>query len=446
MNYNIDRSIDHAVVLGGSLAGLLAARVLSDSHAGVTVVDRDALPASHATRRGVPHGRHAHFLLARGAQALDELFPGLLAELRADGAPAGDALADTRMYLNGHLLCRAHTGLPAISVSRGFLEGHLRERVRALPGVRFLDRCDVVGLQGSSDGRRVTGVRVLRRADGSAVEAVHADLAVDTTGRGSRAGAWLAALGHPPAPEERVRMDLGYATRRYHLVDDALNGDLGILHGITAAHPRGGGLARIEGGRMLLTLAGVRGDHPPTDPVGFDAFARSLHFPDIHDAMRDAEPLDRPIAYRFAESVRRRYDRLRHPPAGFVAVGDSVCSLNPLYGQCLRRGVARPRTLWRALVGVTRGPWRMATGADLALDGVEGRRTPDMRLMRSYLSRLHAAAADDPALSVAFARASTLVDPPVALLRPRVVTRVLRTPHAQAPIRSAAQPVVTPRR
>jgi 2-polyprenyl-6-methoxyphenol hydroxylase-like FAD-dependent oxidoreductase len=444
VNDNIDRSIDHAVVLGGSVAGLLAARVLSDAYAGVTVIERDALAPTYAPRRGVPQGRHAHFLLARGAQVLDELFPGLSVELRAAGAPTGDALDDTRMYLSGHLLRRTPTGLAAISVSRGFLEGHIRERVRALPNVRILDRCDVVGLLASSDHRRVTGARVLRRADGSAEEAVRADLLVDATGRGSRAGAWLAALGHAPAPEEHVRMDLGYATRRYRVDDDRIGGDLGILHGLTPAHPRGGGLARLEGGRMLLTLAGLRGDHPPRDPAGFDAFAQSLRFPDIHAAIRDAEPLDDPVAYRFTDSVRRRYDRVRRPPAGFVAMGDSLCSLNPLYGQGMsvaalealalrrhvRRGVARPRRLLRDLVAITDGPWRMAVGADLAFDGVDGRGTPDMRVMRGYVSRLHAAAADDAALSVAFVRVSALVDPPAALLRPRVVMRLLRRPSS----------------
>ncbi|HEY6416180.1 MAG TPA: hypothetical protein VIX41_08085, partial [Acidimicrobiales bacterium] len=83
---------DHAVVLGASLAGLLAARVLADAYAQVTVIDRDQLPQAGSHRRGVPQGRHLHALLARGQQALEELFPGLTAELVAHGLPAGDVL------------------------------------------------------------------------------------------------------------------------------------------------------------------------------------------------------------------------------------------------------------------------------------------------------------------------------------------------------------------
>jgi 2-polyprenyl-6-methoxyphenol hydroxylase-like FAD-dependent oxidoreductase len=85
---------DRAVVLGASMAGLLAARVLTDAYAQVTVIDRDQLPQTDTHRRGVPHGRHLHALLARGQQALEELFPGLTAELVAHGARAGDMLAD----------------------------------------------------------------------------------------------------------------------------------------------------------------------------------------------------------------------------------------------------------------------------------------------------------------------------------------------------------------
>src|SRR6478672_4168640 len=77
---------ERAVVLGASMGGLLAARVLADLFRTVTVVERDVLPDDPANRRGVPQGRHAHVLLARGAQILDELFPRILNGLVVDGA------------------------------------------------------------------------------------------------------------------------------------------------------------------------------------------------------------------------------------------------------------------------------------------------------------------------------------------------------------------------
>jgi 2-polyprenyl-6-methoxyphenol hydroxylase-like FAD-dependent oxidoreductase len=432
---------DRAVVLGASMAGLLAARVLADAYAQVTVIDRDELPGTARHRRGVPHGRHIHGLLARGQQALEELFPGLTADLVARGVPTGDLLGNARLYLSGHRLRQAPAGLVVLCASRPLLETQVRTRVQALPNLRFLDRCDAVGLATTPDGHRVTGARVLRRADGSAEELLGADLVVDATGRGSRTPAWLEALGHPRPATQQVRIGLGYATRTYRLPADALGGDLAILQAATPRHPRTGALQVLEGDRWMLTLAGILGDHPPTDPDGFLHFARSLQFPDIYDTVRDAEPLDDPVPFRFPASVRHHYERLHRFPAGLLVVGDAVASFNPIYGQgmsvaalealALRRHLEQgvqpqPRRLFRDLARTIDAPWEMAAGGDLTFPGVQGRRTPKTRLLGAYLARLHAAAAHDASLASAFVRVAGLVAPPQSLLYPGVALRVLR--------------------
>jgi hypothetical protein len=155
-------------------------------------------------------------------------------------------LGNGRWYLGGHRLRQTHTGLVALCASRPFLEGHVRARVRALPNVRFLDACDILALATTPDGGRVTGTRVRRQADGGAEEVLDADLVVDATGRGSRSPLWLEALGYPRPPTEQVRIGLGYATRTYRLRPHALGGDLGVLHGCTPEHPRGGALTRTS--------------------------------------------------------------------------------------------------------------------------------------------------------------------------------------------------------
>jgi len=431
---------DRALVMGGSMAGLLAARVLADSYSEVTVMDRDDLPEASIHRRGVPHGRHIHALAARGQQVLEELFPGLTQELVADGAPAGDILTDARFYLSGHRLREASTGLTLLCASRPFLEAHVRARVRALPNLRFLDRCEVVGLATSPDGRRVTGARVQRRTDGSAEELYGADLMIDASGRGSRTPAWLEALDYSRPEREEVKIGLGYATRTYRLPPDALDGHLAVLDAATPDLPRTGAFQRLEGDRWMLTLAGILGDHPPTNPEGFLDFARSLRFPDIYDAVREGAPLDDPVGFRFPASVRHRYERLDRFPAGFLAVGDAVCSFNPIYGQgmsvaalealTLRRHLERgiepqPRHWFRDLARVIDVPWDMAAGGDLLFPGVPGERTLKIRLLGGYLTRLHAAAANDADLATAFMRVAGLVAPPQSLLSPGIARRVL---------------------
>jgi len=431
---------DRAVVIGASMAGLLAAHVLADSYGEVMVIDRDDLPVTPMHRRGVPHGRHLHALAGRGQQVLEELLPGLTADLVTFGAPVGDLLGDARLYLSGHRLRRAHSGLVLLCASRPLLEGHVRARIRARPNVRLVDRCDVVGLVATPDGRRVIGARVLRHADGSAEELIDADLVVDAGGRGSRAAAWLDVLGHPRPESDRVQIGLGYATRTYRLPPDVLDGDLAALIAGTPRHPRTGAIQRLEGDRWMVTLAGILGDHPSTQPDRFLEFARSLQFPDIHDAIQDAEPLDAPVPFRFPASVRHRYERQRSP-AGFLVIGDAVCSFNPVYGQgmtvaalealTLRRHLTRgsePQSArwFRDLARLVDVPWQMAAGGDLMFPGVEGRRTRKIRLMSTYIVRLHGAASRDARLATAFARVVGLVSPPQSLLHPAITLRVLR--------------------
>jgi 2-polyprenyl-6-methoxyphenol hydroxylase-like FAD-dependent oxidoreductase len=431
-----------ALVLGGGIAGLLAARVLAEDHLDVRVLDRDDLARAgdHHPRRGVPQGRHIHALLPRGRRILEELFPGLTGQLVDAGAPVGDLLGDARLHLGGHRFARAEAGLTTASVSRPFLEACIRGRVAALPNVTFGPPTDVLGLVTTPDGQRIRGVRILRRADDSAEEVLEAGLVIDATGRGSRTPRWLQQLGYDPPPEDRIAGDLGYATRHYRLDPEVLGGDWGTLQAPTPALPRGGALARVEGDRWIVTLFGLLGDHPPRNPAGFVEFARSLTFPDIQQAIRSGESLDDPVAYRFPASSRRRYERLRRFPDGLMPIGDAVCSLNPIYGQGMtvaalqalalrehvrRGGAVAPGRWLRRAARIVDGPWDMAVGGDLAFPEVVGPRTVRVRALGSYTAWLHAAAAHDPALAVAFARVMALVDPPQALLRPRTAARVL---------------------
>jgi 2-polyprenyl-6-methoxyphenol hydroxylase-like FAD-dependent oxidoreductase len=284
---------EHAVVLGASMAGLLAARALADAFERVTVIDRDALPAGCEGRRAVPQGRHAHALLPHGQSCLDALLPGLTAELVEAGAPSCAALEELRFVIGGHQLARASTGERSIFASRPFFEGHVRRRVGALAGVVVLDRCDALGLTATPDHERVTGVRLLRRADGSAEETLAADLVVAATGRAGRVPAWLEELGFPRPEERRLAVDVTYASRHVRLPAGALGRDRVILVGARPDRPRTLFLFPQERERWILSLGGYGPAHrPPKDPEGFAAFAASVAPPDVLRAIEAAEPLD----------------------------------------------------------------------------------------------------------------------------------------------------------
>jgi 2-polyprenyl-6-methoxyphenol hydroxylase-like FAD-dependent oxidoreductase len=435
-----DTNSNQAVVLGASMAGLLAARVLSERFEQVVVIERDVLPPAGEHRPGVPHGRHLHGLHPRGREILEELFPGFTATLTAGGAVCCDVLGNVRWQLSGHQLRQADIGLPALFASRPFLEGHLRAVVARLPGVRFLPDTAVCGLTVTADKRAVTGAEVRRTSDGPPAR-IAARLVVDATGRGSRTPAWLGELGYQRPGQERVEIGLGYATRTYRLRPGAMDGDQMILTAGTPANPRAGVLAVTEGGRHMLTLAGIGGDYPPIDPPGFAAFAAALPAADIPAAIAGADPLDDPVPFRFPASVRHRYERLSGFPAGLLVIGDAVCSFNPVYGQGMtvaaaeamilrgllaRHAVPDARRYFRAITAAIDPPWDIAAGADLAFPQVPGNRPAKVRLVNAYMPRLHAAAARDEALAAALVRVIGLKDRPEGLLRPDRVLRVLR--------------------
>jgi 2-polyprenyl-6-methoxyphenol hydroxylase-like FAD-dependent oxidoreductase len=445
----------HAVVIGASMGGLLAARVLAGSYDRVTVLDRDHLPPVGAQRTGVPQGRHAHGLLARGRSALEELFPGLTEELVARGALTGDIQAQGRWANEGHILRQAPSGLTGLLVSRPLLEGHLRERLSADGGVEVRERTSVAGLVATGDGRRVSGVR-LKAADG-AEEELAADLVVDATGRSSRLPAWLEALGFPAPETEAVHVGIGYATCTYRRRPGDLGGDVAIVTAPAPPAARGGVVLALEDDRWVVTLAGYEDDLPPTDPEGWMAFARSLPTQDVAEVVVGGEALDEPVPFRYPASVRRRYERLDRFPDGLIAFGASICSFNPIYGQgmtvaalealalrdALRGGPAGlARRFFRQAARLVDVPWEIAVGTDLRFPHVEGRRTPKVRFVNRYLSRVHVASAIDPAVGTAFLRVVNLIDRPEKLLTPAVALRVLRANLRRSPATPPVRPAV----
>ncbi|WET83226.1 FAD-dependent monooxygenase [Amycolatopsis sp. QT-25] len=431
---------EHAVVLGGGMAGLLTARVLSDHYRHVRVIDRDTLVGMTAARRGVPQGRHAHALLARGQQILEQLFPGLLAELTAEGVLSCDLAGNLRWYFNGHPLRQAQSGLLSVSATRPELEASVRARVAALPNVELRERTVIHGIVGTGDGGRITGVRVSGEGGTDEEEVIGGDLVVDSTGRGSRAPAWLAELGYQRPPEEKVKIDLAYTTRLFKLSSDPYGTDLSINSVASPANPRGAFFAKLNDQVAMLSLTGILGDHPPRDDEGFLEFTRSLSAPEIHDTVRNSVPIDEVVTFRVPASVRRRYDRLTRFPEGFLVIGDAVCSFNPVYGQGmtvaamealalsehLAEGPARPLDFFRELVPIVDVPWEISASGDLAFPGVAGKRTLKTRIGNAYIARLHAAARFDGRFTKAFFRVAGLVDPPQALMRPGLMLGVLR--------------------
>jgi 2-polyprenyl-6-methoxyphenol hydroxylase-like FAD-dependent oxidoreductase len=449
-----------ALVLGGSMAGLLAARALSDFYDTVTVVERDELQEAAFTRRGVPQGRQIHGLLMRGALALEELLPGILDELVADGACVFDGQDLSRLYfcMNGHLAVRtgASQRIRIYNATRPFLESHVRRRVQAIPNVIFATNHDVVELTASPGGERITGARIVDRGSREHSD-VSAALVVDAMGRGSRTPMMLERLGYPHPTEECVTVDLLYRTQRLRMPPESLN-EQGVIVSPVPGRPTGIALAAAEHDTWMFTAFGMAGFEPPADFSELCGFAEELLPAHVVAALRGAERVGDTVSHRFPSSRWRRYDKARLP-GGFVVVGDAFCSFNPIYAQgmtvaalhamalreCLSSGPeGLARRFFRAAAKPTRLAWQMAVGGDLALPEVPGTPALSTRLFNRYVDRLLAAAEHDVAAFDQFVLVAWLVDSPLSLLRPSIVWRAAMT-HRQRPGPSAGDPPTTPR-
>jgi 2-polyprenyl-6-methoxyphenol hydroxylase-like FAD-dependent oxidoreductase len=428
------QKLDCAIVMGGSMGGLLAARVLADHYKKVIVLERDAFPPIGAQRRGVPQGRHTHGLLASGRDVIEQLFPGISNELLAAGAVAGDIAQNSRWFTEGACLVRFKSGLNGLLLTRPLLEGIVRRRLLSLPNIDARQNFQVEGVVVSEDRRQVMGVK-------GAGEELLADLVVDTMGRGSPAPQWLQAMGYPKPMEERVQIDLAYTTRFFHRDRGRLNGDSLVIIPPTPKGKRGGVMLAQEGDRWTVTLISHFGQAAQLDLDGFVAYARTLPAPYIYEVVRDSEPVSEPVSARFAASVRRRYEKLTRFPEGFLVFGDAISSFNPIYGQgmsvaaleamelaaALREGSRDlARRFFQRAAKVVDVPWTISVGNDLRMAETVGPRNIGINFVNWYMTKLHQAAHSERISAMAFFQVANLLAPPPSVMRPRVVLSVLK--------------------
>ncbi|WP_394830618.1 FAD-dependent oxidoreductase [Pendulispora rubella] len=442
---------DHAVVLGGGLAGLLAARVLARHFERVTILERDDLPEGACSRRGVPQARHIHGLLVRGFRILEWLFPDLAGELTRAGAHTIDVMNDILRLGPGGWCPRAPSNYRTVACSRDLLEWGIRRQVLRDARVRVVEGFDASGLLVHPRTGHVCGVRNRRRGERD----VFADWVVDATGRQSQTPAWLEELGYARVEETTVDSFAGYASRCYEAPSVPRNWKSLVIGSRPPDLPRAGALQPLEKNRWMVTLAGAAHDYPPTSEEGFLAFARSLADPLLYDVLRQARAVSRIYGYQRNESRVRHYERLGRMPSRFVVLGDAVCALNPVYGQgmtlaamgaqlldrCLAAAPSSTR-FQRRLARANRIPWTMATAEDYRYPGTKGPpRAVWTKAAHAWMDRILFAAAKRENVHAQLVRVGHLLEDPISLLRPDIAFSAWR---AHRSIRSEGDARIAP--
>jgi flavin-dependent dehydrogenase len=411
----------HAIVMGGSVGGLMATRVLATYFQKVTLLERDAFPDTAILRKGIGQGAHVHVLLLGGLQAMESQFPGLRAELLAEGAVPIEVDRELDWLTPAGWAPSHASGVVMVTFSRELLDHILLRRLRRLSNVEIRG-----------------GVEVTEP------EPLDADLIVDATGRASRLPSWLKRLGYPVPDEIRVNAKLGYASRFYEGV--ALPRKGLFIQMNPPSTIRAGVLFPVQGGRWLASLAGGNGDYPPADEAEFLEFARNLPTPRFYDAIRNASPVSPVRVYRATENRWRQYHRLdRHPP-NLIAIGDAMCAFNPVYAQGMTVAAQCAQALDHSLRGgfeglpgryyakaarVVETSWMLATSEDSKFPAVEGvRRSAPMRLMQAYVERVVATSLADQVVRRRWLEVFQMLRSPTTLLTPQVLWRVLKNRNA----------------
>ena len=429
---------ERAIVLGGSVAGLCAARVLADGFDEVVVIERDPLPDDPVCRDGAPQTSHPHVLLEAGRATIEDLFPGFCEDVLAEGGLMVDTSTEMQEYNRGGVIADPGERMPTLCASRPLFESVIRQHTRDIDPVQLRPRHQFLDYLTDADENAVTGVRV--RTPSGTEETISSDLVVDATGRTSRTPALLQDHGFNRPATEAVQVDVEYSTIRLERPPDDRRM---ILLAPEAPRTRGGAVIPAEGDRWEVILHGVHGDTPPAEPEEAIRFAESLPVTEIADLLKSQEwTTDEIDRYPYPASRRRRYESLDRFPDGLVVTGDAIASFNPIYGQGMSvaalealllhhtltttelDGLA-PRFFDRTadLVDIV---WRTVVGADFQFEQTTGPKPTGAAVANWYMDRLVRRAHVDSVLSEAFARVTRLEKPPKTLLRPEIAWHVLR--------------------
>jgi 2-polyprenyl-6-methoxyphenol hydroxylase-like FAD-dependent oxidoreductase len=435
-----------ALVIGGSLAGMCAARVLSDFVDRVTIIERDTYPSAYDFRPGVPQARHVHNLLARGLREFEGFFPGFERRLRERGAVAVESGWDVATLWPHGWSRRAHTGLWQLYASRALIEATVLGLCRNLQNVTFLERTEVTALHAAGETpRSCTGVDVLTRDDGK-TRMLEADLVVDASGAHSRAAEWLRQLDLEVPEDEVIDGYSGYSSRWFTLGSQYAWPPewwwkVLFLRLATPERPYFIAFFPIENHRWLLSYIGMNKVYPPTREDEFTAALTRLASPVVHEMVQQMEPISPVYPSRATRNRWRHYERWRTPLGRFVAMADAACAYNPRFGQgmsaaavsarllqdCLASyGVADPRLPGRffsAQAHFQRTPWLFAAADDLRLPATVGHRSVSVRLFNWYRPKL--VACPNRQVGARLGEVTHLVRPMSSLLTPQVVSRVL---------------------
>jgi len=448
------------IVIGGGIAGLLAARVLHEHFKEVIIIEKDKYPFQAGPRNGTPQSNHVHVLLIKGKEILLTMFPDLQNKLVANGARVLNLTNDVDYYVGTGYSMKFESELTTIACTRQLLEYEIRnEMFENYPKVIVRENTRATELVISKD-KKEAGLRTIKGVtvfsyNKNSKETILGDLVVDTTGRESQTAKWLERLGYDKPEETVVNSYIGYSTCWFNPNTQKISATVDIKPIIKPtiiltnppSNPYMGLIYPVEGSQWLVGILGIGKNYPPTDKQGFLQYTKKLETPDIYNAIKYFE-LSGPIyGYRTSGSKQFHYEKMKDWPENFVAYGDSVSSFNPSYGQgitvsCIE-AVTLDKTLReykkrnKGLLGfsrvfqkkvskINRLPWLLGTSEDFRWSTTEGTKPGIItRYIQKYSNRVLLLTPKSKIASKSFFEVMHMLRSPLILFHPLILLHVL---------------------
>ena len=434
------QSPKRAVIVGASIAGLMAATAIAPHVDEVTILEKDQLPDGPDPHQGAPQGHHAHILLKAGEQAIERLFPGIREELIVQGSHYLDFGKEIAWKHHGYWKTKLQEPFFLLMQSRPFLEWMIRKRVLQLSNVRIQEETKVIGISYHDGQTQISHVEIEEKKGASSLLAC--DVLIDATGAASLSSKWLKQADLPSPKESRIHVDLAYASRKFVSKEPISPDHKAAVIYFGQANPTATGLVfSTEKEEVIVSLGGY-GTHPPKDESAFLQYAKNLDSPEVYDLIKHLEPASPIRRYKFPYQRRKHYESLKQMPQNLLVIGDAFCRFDPIFGQGISvaamEAVAlqklftknRPHNLARAFhrkaANIVRIPWLLSASEGFRMAHTTGKKPipVGLNLLHWYLGHIFALSAHDAHIYRRFVEVFNLVKHPVFLFSPRILFRV----------------------
>ena len=437
-----------AVVIGGSIAGIAAAKVLTESFERVIVLEKDPPHTRREGRPGAAQGWHLHHLLTAGRIELERFFPGIIDDMVREGAFDVDMAAQYRIRLGGEWKKPGTGDIQIVCAGRPLLEWCVRRRLDDEPRVDFRYDAAVSDLVYDRETNAVIGVATT--GDNDELEVIPAEFVVDASGKNTRLPEFLDRIGIGAPEAEQDIINCFYSTM-YHKVPPERQWDDKVMVICYAYRPFEDTYAAqyyTDSSRTILSTSLVAYNcySPPRTAREFREFADKMPSPVIGENIDGLEPASEIYNFRYPNMLRLRYEKKRNLPRALLVVGDAYTSADPVSGLGMTLALKEvramqlllgkygaghpelPRRYFRTIAKMADTAWFVIREQNLRFDWLKDadkKRPFYFGALTWYMDRVMELVHDDPETYNEFLAVVHLVKPAAALMTPKVAARVV---------------------